>query len=257
MTYQTICAQQPEESDSGHCDKHGAFSRRVVALPFGGRRIQSGCPQCAAERQAQIDAEDAQQLASMRAATARHSMDRAGIPERFRSARFETYQAAEPRQQRALTIAQRYADGHRGGVLVLHGRPGTGKTHLACAVAAAFLARNEQPLFMAVKAAVRHVKDTYRRDSERSETQAIRDLTTPALLILDEIGVQLGTEHEMQILFEVINERYAAARPSILISNLDDASLRAFLGDRLMDRVRDGGAVVAFDWDSYRGKRAA
>ena len=85
----------------------------------------------------------------------------------------------------------------------------------------------------------------------------MKDLLSPGLLILDEVGVQLGTEHEMRILFEVVNERYADCLPTILISNLDEAELLKFTGARLMDRVRDGGAVVAFDWESHRGKRAA
>ena len=113
------------------------------------------------------------------------ALDRACIPPRFRAARFDTYAASSDRQRRAVGIVKRYSEEHLGGILVLCGKPGTGKTHLACAVAAQFIAAHRSALFTTVVSAVRHVKDTYRRDSERSESQAMRDLVKPDLLILD------------------------------------------------------------------------
>lgn len=239
------------------CDRHGDFEKRVISIVPGGRRVYSGCPQCAAERAEQAEHERKEQAARERMAALASAFDRAGIPPRFRACRFDNYTISNAQQKRAVGIAKRYAEAAGGGILVLCGKPGTGKTHLACAVAATFIERHQTALFFTVTAAVRHVKDTYRRDSDRSESQAMKDLLSPGLLILDEVGVQLGTEHEMRILFEVVNERYADCLPTILISNLDEAELLKFTGARLMDRVRDGGAVVAFDWESHRGKRAA
>lgn len=243
--------------EPAQCDRHGDFEKRVISMVPGGRRVYSGCPQCHAERTAEAEQERKEQAARERLAALASAFDRAAIPPRFRSCRFDNYATSSPAQKRAVGITKRYADAAGGGILVLCGKPGTGKTHLACAVAAAFIERHQTALFFTVTSAVRHVKDTYRRDSERSEAQAMRDLLSPGLLILDEVGVQLGTEHELRIMFEIVNERYAGFMPTVLISNLDEASLLKLLGERLMDRVRDGGAVVAFDWDSYRGKRAA
>ena len=42
----------------------------------------------------------------------------------------------------------------------------------------------------------------------------------PDLLILDEVGVQFGSETEKMILFEIINGRYEQLKPTIVISNL-------------------------------------
>lgn len=244
----------PERAE---CDRHGPFEKRVVSLLPNGRRIHSGCPGCSSELQAETERLQREQKARDELAQIAKALDRACIPPRFRAARFDTYAASSDRQRRAVGIVKRYSEEHLGGILVLCGKPGTGKTHLACAVAAQFIAAHRSALFTTVVSAVRHVKDTYRRDSERSESQAMRDLVKPDLLILDEVGVQLGTEHELRIMFEVINERYAECLPTILISNLTDKALADFLGERLTDRVRDGGAIVAFDWESHRGRRAA
>ncbi|EIG27035.1 hypothetical protein HMPREF1054_2009, partial [Haemophilus paraphrohaemolyticus HK411] len=50
-----------------------------------------------------------------------------------------------------------------------------------------------------------------------------------------------------------INERYEAMKPTILISNLSQQELGAYVGERIVDRMREGGgAMIAFDWESYR-----
>ena len=72
-------------------------------------------------------------------------------------------------------------------------------------------------------------------------------------LVIDEVGVQFGTETEKFIFYEVINRRYENVLPTVLISNLTSDELKTFIGDRAFDRFReDGGAILAFDWESYR-----
>lgn len=73
------------------------------------------------------------------------------------------------------------------------------------------------------------------------------------MLILDEVGVQFGSESEKIILFEILNERYLNMKPTILISNLNPAALQEYVGERVMDRMREnGGIILKFDWKSHR-----
>src|SRR5690606_23131134 len=105
---------------------------------------------------------------------------------------------------------------------------------------------------------IRAVKDTYRRDSTQTEAEAIASFVTPDLLILDEVGVQFGSDTEKLILFEIINGRYESMKPTIVISNLAIGELEAYLGERAFDRLREGGGkAVVFDWPSYRRQVAA
>jgi len=102
---------------------------------------------------------------------------------------------------------------------------------------------------------IRTVRDTWRRDSDASEIEAIRTFSAPDLLILDEVGIQAGSENERQILFDVLNERYETRKSTLLLTNLSVGECKHYLGERVFDRMReDGGEFVAFDWDSYRGK---
>ena len=78
-------------------------------------------------------------------------------------------------------------------------------------------------------------------------------MSEPDLLILDEVGVQFGSDFERNTLFDVLNERYELRKPTIFLSNLGREDLAEFLGERVMDRLReDGATVVPFDWPSYR-----
>lgn len=78
------------------------------------------------------------------------------------------------------------------------------------------------------------------------------------LLILDEIGAQLGTDWERLMLFKIINERYKQVLPTILISNLDRGQLSDYLGARIVDRMSEGGGTtLTLDWESYRSGASA
>ena len=54
---------------------------------------------------------------------------------------------------------------------------------------------------------------------------------------------------------EMRDNVYQELKPTILISNLNTEELEAFLGQRVMDRYRECGSVLAFDWPSHRGLR--
>lgn len=244
------------------CERHGEYAAKEFRMPFADMKpMLSGCPTCSAERAAEDAEHERRTIEDRKRQRIAKLLGRSQIPARFADRTLETYRAEMPGQQRALTIAKRFVDSfadNRGASLILAGGPGTGKTHIACGIARAGIEQHDKTvMFMTVLQAIRHVKDTYRRDSERSERDAINDLLEPELLILDEIGAQLGSEHEKMLMFEIINERYQQCRSTILISNLTREELGEFLGDRVMDRFRESGAVIPFDWQSHRGRQAA
>ena len=141
-------------------------------------------------------------------------------------------------------------------MIVFSGVPGTGKSHLAIAIAY-FVDAAPTAIYTSAIDAVRMIRNTWRRDSERTETQVLDMLAGVDLLVLDEVGVQYGTEAEQVNLFDIIDKRYRALMPTILLTNQGKGGLKTFLGDRSFDRLREGGQWVVFDWESYRGRAAA
>jgi len=211
------------------------------------------------ERREAQEAEDRRRADLAKAERIAATFRRAMIPKRFASHSLGSYRTDNAGQERALSVSQRFAERFEpgsGASLIFAGKPGTGKTHLACGIARAVIEKGHTSMFGTVLQLVRHVKSTYRHDSAQSETEALNDLLEPDLLIIDEVGAQIGSEHELMILFEIINQRYQECRSTILISNLTRDELSQFLGDRAIDRFRECGAVIAFDWESHRGAAA-
>lgn len=245
---QVLGERQPDRD--AHCPEHGAFvSRNIFA------KVWSKCPACSAAEEASAQAE-----ASLRAAKAaddRHSeaIAQARIPARFVGRSFGNFAAETDAQRHALSVARDFAerfDHHakRGAWLVLSGMPGTGKSHLAAAILQAVLSRHVR--YMTCLDMIRAVRETWRRDSDRSEAQLLAYLGGLDLLVIDEVGMQYGTDGEQTILFDVLDRRYRDVRPTILLTNQNKEDLKALLGERTHDRLREVGRWVAFEWPSYR-----
>lgn len=237
------------------CEMHGAYESRNV---FG--KIWSGCPTCAAEEKAIRQREESEKQAKEKHARWQRRLGEAGIPERFKNRTLSAYVASGDGQKRALAFAADYVDrfGESGQCAIFCGRPGTGKTHLSVGIALAVMEHGRSAMFTTVQRMVRRVKETFRKDSSESESDVFAMLVYPELLIIDEIGVQFGSEFEKNLMFDLLNERYEKSRQTLLLSNLTTSEIKAFLGDRIYDRLKeDGGKCVSFDWSSWRGRGGA
>lgn len=238
------------------CDSHGLYRSNGMKLPKMAREIWSGCPQCSA------DAEAAEQRAEAEARAARERerltefLRASGIPERLKECTFATYRATTQGQKDALQIAMDYAhDFHQhtksGESLILAGKPGTGKGHLAAAIMN-FLMPGHLPIYTTCLDMIRSVRDTWRKDSKHSETQVLQEYEDAALLIIDEIGVQYGTDGEQTVIFDVLDRRYRQMRPTIFITNQNREGFTQFIGERSFDRLKQTARWVSFDWASFR-----
>lgn len=239
------------------CPLHGPYLSRKLCGDVWMR-----CPACIEAQHRQQREQEQASARQVRQLTWVRRLGRAGIPERFQSRSLDNFEATTPAQRRALAFAREYVEGFeavrasgRGAIFV--GRPGTGKTHLAAAIGMALLHKGHSVLFATVMRALRLVKDSWAAGATMTESQAVALLTGPDLLILDEVGVQFGSDFERQMLFDVLNERYERRRPTLLLSNLPLAEAVEYLGARVLDRLReDGGKHVVFDWESYRARMA-
>lgn len=244
-----------------HCPIHGEYAgelRRYLSQEF-----PSGCPHCAVER-----AEKERREAEARAEAEHHRArarcyQSAGLPLRFWERDFEGYRARTAEQRKALATVRCYAEhfatvAERGICLLLCGGAGTGKTHLAVALAKALLDEGYTVRFAGVRAILREIRDAWRPDAPDREGDVVDRLVGHDLLIVDEVGMQFGSETEKLLLFDVLNGRYENLKPTVLISNLPVEALPDYLDLRLMDRLREnGGVVVPFTWASERGLKVA
>ena len=236
------------------CEEHGEFSHSSMQ-EFWMHPLRPGeCPKCHMVKQERIQREQRLKAAVL------FFRSGSGVPARFQEASLDNYRPENGKAQKILATLREYTakfEQHRrlGLSLILCGKTGTGKTHLACAVLRELaLTLGVCGKYSTAYKAVQEIRSSYKSDRV-TELQALEEFIKPDILVLDEIGMQLGTDSEHLLLFSLLNGRYEELKPTIVISNLTLEEVKKYLNDRIYDRLREnGGGVLAFDWESYRTK---
>lgn len=249
--------QIPDPPEIGACELHGNFEFRYLLLaintwfPINARSVQKSAKKktCRGRRKKEFDR--VERLNRLKLSC--------GFSLRNLNASFDDFISESPEQSKAKSTAEKYAkhviDGG-AGCLVMVGSVGAGKTLLATAIADAFINSGKKCCIVRVSEMLRDFKDSWRKDSEKSESQVMGYYSNVGLLIIDEIGIQFGSDTEKNYIFEVIDNRYQDMKPTVFISNLDVEGVKESIGARVYDRLReDGGKVIAFDWESMRGRK--
>lgn len=159
------------------------------------------------------------------------------------------------RTRRAVKWARRYlAQWPRpeDDLAVFAGAPGNGKTMVAWAIArAVVLEHGGTARVTKCGAMVKHIRGAWALKQDGEEVRRVKGYVAPDLLVIDEVSRHAFYGEPTQELYDVIDARVEACRPTILTSNESDEELAALLGRALMDRCALGG-VVDFGEESYR-----
>jgi DNA replication protein DnaC len=250
---------------SGECQEHGKVDLAHVEQ-FDGSVLVQGCRRCywADLNTAAADSfEHSEALARQKAERLNSALIGSGITPRFAGCTFDNYRTngGSADMVKALETCRGYADGFEdhylyGRNLLLLGNLGTGKTHLAAAIAKQIISNlGASALIVSAAEIIRVAKGVMSKGATYSERDVIDELASVDLLIIDEIGAQAGTAYELGVLHEVIDRRYQLIKPSMVISNMDAKGLGQYIGDRALDRLRENKALLAgFTWTSARGR---
>ena len=241
-----------------NCPKHGHFVGELIDLA-GIRTLKKGCPQCSAIRKAEDEADaarkakEADRLAAERATAKLRS---AGVPARYEAKTLDSYQTHTDGQRKAQNACKALVDamlaGHEPPNLIMTGTPGTGKTHLSCGIILA-LYKQRRVVRIDLPDLIREIRATWRKDSQYSEESILDWYGSLDLLVLEEVGTGTGSDDEKARIFQVINRRYEAVLPTVVVTNLSIPELTAEMGERVIDRLREGErSLVVFDWESNR-----
>lgn len=242
---------------SGVCEIHGPWENKVFkALADMG--YNSFCPTCKKEREAIAEQERAEKLSAAAEASRVAHLNDCGVSDRHLGKTFDRYAAETSEQRDALSacadLAESVAAGKRNvPSLILCGNPGTGKTHLGAAIVQHVIASKKTALRATVLQIIRDVKASWAKKAKYSEEEILSYYAGKDVLVIDEVGVQFGSDTERMYLFEIIDLRYEACLPTVLISNLDLSRMTAEVGERVIDRLReDGGRLLTFTGESWR-----
>ncbi len=202
-----------------------------------------------------------------------------GMRGRFQNRTFDRWQMTE-QNRRAFSTCKRYADAfglmqpgkddqgrakppekERNGLFLIGGY-GTGKTHLAAAIANQLLQTGTPVICMTMIDLLAKIRETYDRN-DATEAQVMRLYADVPLLIIDDLGSEQPTEWGSTMIFSIINARYEAYMPTIVTSNCgaDELVQRMTPRDatdrnaqKTVDRLREMCVAVQMDWPSWRSK---
>lgn len=222
---------------NGHCDSHGDYIS-ICRKHFGSRVVWSNCPVC-------LEATKRQEAESK--ASSHSLLESIGIGQRFFNSSVANYIPRSASQEFAKRSISRYGQAFKsitnGAGIVMCGATGTGKTHLACALVHGLSLSGLKVRVMNSLDVVRFVRRAY-SDKTISEESQIEYLANLDLLVIDEVGVQMGSDNELIILFDVINRRYSRVKPTVVVSNMSPDEVAEFLTLRTYRRILGEGLVL-------------
>jgi DNA replication protein DnaC len=239
------------------CPTHGEFESKMLTIADAS--IRMGCPTCMRQRTLEREEEERRRQAENEARmVAADTANRraAGIPLRFEGKTLSGYRVTTEKQREALEACQRVVSAFRDGKqvpnLLMVGKPGTGKSHLCCGIVLE-LYRSKSVRRVDLPDLIREIRATWAKNSQRSEDDVLDFYGSLDLLILEEVGTGSGSDDEKARIFQVINRRYESMLPTIVVTNLKFEALVEEMGERVIDRLREGErSVLVFNWESER-----
>src|SRR6266498_5569960 len=135
---------------------------------------------------------------------------------------------------RAFNQAYHYAKSLNGWLL-LRGGYGSGKTHLAAAIANFAVEMGVPTLFLTVPDLLDILRFSYDSEDTTFENR-FNEIRNAALLVLDDFGTQNATGWAQEKLFQIINYRYINKLPLAITTNLSIDEIEARIRSRLADR---------------------
>jgi DNA replication protein DnaC len=144
-----------------------------------------------------------------------------------------------PRQQadtleQAYNTANNFAGTLRGWLLLL-GRYGTGKTHLAAAIANQAVNMGVSTLFLTVPDLLDWLRFAYSNSVGAGFEARFEEIRSVPLLVMDDFGTHNATPWAQEKLFQILDHRYVAKLPTVITSNLNLNDFEGRITSRLLD----------------------
>ena len=137
--------------------------------------------------------------------------------------------------EKALNAAIEFANKPRGW-LVLMGPYGCGKTHLAAAIGHRREDMGDLPIMARVPDLLDHLRATFSPNSTVSLDRRFEEYREASLLILDDLGTQAATSWAKEKLFQLLDSRYSAERPTVITTATKLEEMEPRILSRMLDR---------------------
>jgi DNA replication protein DnaC len=180
-------------------------------------------------------------------------MEKRGVPERYAGLSLDAFQAYNPSLHQKLDFVQRWLGGDKGTGLLLTGKCGTGKTHLAVAAMRELVKAGEHAGFIGATAFAMKCQAAF--SGSTTPDAIISKILHHRFIALDDLGAEKPTEFVRACLFALVDGIYTKNRTLIATSNLSLQSLHEN-DPRMTSRLVEICDSLEFDGEDYRLKIA-
>lgn len=214
-------------------------------------------------------------------ARAESLLSAAQIPRRYEHCELTSFTTdfpgADPSLDLAHLTAARFAqeyDPRAGTGLLIIGKIGTGKTHLAVGIIKELIvSKGIACLFYDYRELLKEIQNSYNAAVQTTELDVLRPVFEADVLVLDELGAVKPTEWVWDTVSLILNTRYNDNRTTIITTNFEDQPAAAAagyispvraatrgetLGDRIGERMRsrlhEMCRIITLDGVDFRKK---
>lgn len=164
---------------------------------------------------------------------------RSGLGEMYDKLTLDTYSDDTEWQKKLKIKAEEYLQ-EQGGWFFLCGTPGSGKTHLTCAIARELLEAGREVRYMMWRQEAPRLKAMV-NDREEYERR-MDDLIACEVLVIDDLFKGKVSEADVNLAFELLNARYNSPSKRTIISSerdmADILNIDEAVGSRIAERAR-------------------
>jgi len=200
----------------------------------------------------------------------------ARIPKRYEHCELVSFTTDFPGADLSLPLAriaavkyvEEYNPKDATGLLVI-GKIGVGKTHLAVGITKELLSKGIGCLFCDYRDLLKQIQNSYNDSVKTTELEVLRPVFETEVLVLDELGAVKPTEWVWDTVSLILNTRYNDNRTTIITTNFDNkpagalagprgAAREETLGDRVGERMRsrlnEMCRIIKMDGEDFRQK---
>ena len=157
--------------------------------------------------------------------------------------------------EKVFAFSKRYADGLNlhSQSLLFFGGTGLGKTHLSLAIAGAALEKGMGAVYSPAQNLLQKLEKEH--FSYSAETPLQDDVFGCDLLILDDLGAEFITSFSQALIYNIINTRLLAGRPTVISTNLSLEDLAERYTPRVASRIMGCYAIKRYCGGDIRQKK--
>ncbi len=164
---------------------------------------------------------------------------------------FRNFNVHVPGIQEAYSCAYEFAQDPNGWLLLI-GPNGSGKTHLAAAIANKSLEDGALVLFATVPDLLDHLRAAFAPSSNEVYDQLFSRMREAEVLVLDDLGAQQSSSWANEKLFQLLNYRYNSRFPTVITAN--SRGLQG-IDERIRSRLTDASLVTTVIMDRAKDYR--